>query len=273
MMAKREPQFQLDPRLREVAERQPHPLLFATVSGAHLYGFPSKDSDWDLRGVHVLPAEAVVGLDHGPDTLEAHGDDGGLDLDLVTHDAAKFFGLMLRRNGYVLEQVLSPLVVLTTPAHEELKALVPAFVTRHHAHHYRGFFATEWGLYQKKGARRAKPLLYCYRVLLTGLHLMRTGEVESNLPRLLEEHGTEVLGKAGRESVRALIALKAEGGEKAAILDSDAASHAEKVEATRVAFEAAAAASRLPEMPTARAALHDLLVRVRLQGPGAGRTP
>ncbi|MBB2744109.1 UNVERIFIED_ORG: putative nucleotidyltransferase [Microbispora rosea subsp. rosea] len=39
-----------------------HPLAFATVSGAHLYGFPSVDSDVDLRGVHVLPAEEVVGL-------------------------------------------------------------------------------------------------------------------------------------------------------------------------------------------------------------------
>ena len=32
------------------------PCLFATVSGAHLYGFPSPDSDWDLRGCHLLPA-------------------------------------------------------------------------------------------------------------------------------------------------------------------------------------------------------------------------
>ncbi|MFE0248832.1 DNA polymerase beta superfamily protein [[Kitasatospora] papulosa] len=41
---------------------EPCPLLFATVSGAHLYGFPSRDSDVDLRGVHVLPAEDLVGL-------------------------------------------------------------------------------------------------------------------------------------------------------------------------------------------------------------------
>jgi hypothetical protein len=46
----------LPPRLAGIAREQPHPLVFATVSGAHLYGFPSPDSDWDLRGVHVLPA-------------------------------------------------------------------------------------------------------------------------------------------------------------------------------------------------------------------------
>ena len=44
-----------------------HPLRFASVSGAHLYGFPSPDSDVALRGCHVLPAEpdvaAVAALD------------------------------------------------------------------------------------------------------------------------------------------------------------------------------------------------------------------
>ncbi len=38
-----------------------YPLVFATVSGAHLYGFASADSDLDLRACHVLPAAEVVG--------------------------------------------------------------------------------------------------------------------------------------------------------------------------------------------------------------------
>src|SRR6188508_2873610 len=100
------PTIQVDARLAAVAARQRFPLLFATVSGAHLYGFPSPDSDWDLRGVHVLPAERVVGLDPGPDTISISEKDGAFELDLVTHDARKFFALMLRRNGYVLEQLL-----------------------------------------------------------------------------------------------------------------------------------------------------------------------
>lgn len=36
--------------------------MFATISGAHLHGFPSPDSDFDLRGAQVLPLEGVVGL-------------------------------------------------------------------------------------------------------------------------------------------------------------------------------------------------------------------
>ena len=47
--------MKIDPRLEQIAIDQPYPLIFASVSGAHLYGFESRDSDWDLRGVHVLP--------------------------------------------------------------------------------------------------------------------------------------------------------------------------------------------------------------------------
>ncbi|MGZ0148094.1 DNA polymerase beta superfamily protein [Kribbella sp. WER1] len=58
---------------------------------------------------------------------------------MVTHDLAKFARLMRRRNGYVIEQVLSPLVVRSTREHEQLVALADGCITKWHAHHYRGF--------------------------------------------------------------------------------------------------------------------------------------
>ncbi|MEX1224893.1 MAG: nucleotidyltransferase domain-containing protein, partial [Pirellulales bacterium] len=125
-----------DPRLQKHVQEHPYPLLFATISGAHLYGFPSADSDYDLRGVHVLPLREVVGLKTSPETVEKSGLDDGLEIDLVTHDVRKFFGLLLKKNGYVMEQVLSPLVVYTTPEHEELKVIAADCLTKHHAHHY-----------------------------------------------------------------------------------------------------------------------------------------
>src|SRR5688572_32310426 len=105
-----------DPRLRRQVEQHPYPLVFVTISGAHLYGFPSADSDFDLRGVHLLPLAQVVGLDPGDETVEKSGLFDGLEVDLVTHDAKKFFALVLKKNGYVLEQIFSPLVVHTSPA-------------------------------------------------------------------------------------------------------------------------------------------------------------
>ena len=77
----------LPPVLSEIVREHAYPLLFATVSGAHLYGFPSPDSDFDLRGVHLLPVEQVVGLYPGEETVESSGVRDGLEVDLVTHDA------------------------------------------------------------------------------------------------------------------------------------------------------------------------------------------
>jgi predicted nucleotidyltransferase len=246
-------------RLRAEAERHPYPLVFATISGAHLYGFPSPDSDYDLRGCHVLPLREVVGLDAGRETVEVAAVDGGFELDLVTHDARKFFGLLLKKNGYVLEQLHSPLVVRTTPAHEELKAIARGCVTRHHCHHYLGFAATQWRLFEKESPRRVKPLLYVYRVLLTGIHLMCTGEVEANLVRLNDE--------ARLGHVADLIARKLAGPERSTLDDTDAAFHRREYERLVATLEEAARASTLPEATGARPALNDLLVRLRM-GPG-----
>jgi predicted nucleotidyltransferase len=247
-----------DPRLLRHLDAQPYPLLFATISGAHLYGFASPDSDYDLRGVHMLPIEEVLRLRQGRETIEVETIDEGLEIDLVTHDAKKFFGLMLKRNGYVLEQLYSPLVLHTTPAHEELLALGPRCVTRYHSHHYLGFADTQWKLFVKETPSRIKPLLYLYRVLLTGIHLIRTGRIEANLGVLNEE--------ARLPRVAELIARK-QATEEQATLDGDEFDfHASEYRRLVALLEEASKQSSLPDEPRAHDALDDLLVRLRLKG-------
>jgi uncharacterized protein len=249
----------VEDRLRQEVARHPYPLLFATISGAHLYGFPSGDSDFDLRGCHILPVREVVGLDPGRETVESATVDNGLEVDLVTHDAKKFFGLMLKKNGYVLEQLYSPLVVQTSSEHEELKAIGRLCLTRYHSHHYFGFAETQWRLFEKAEPRRVKPLLYVYRVLMTGIHLMRTGEVESNLVRLNEE--------ARLAHVDDLIARKLAGPEKSVVENSDLSFHRREYDRLRADLQSSEESSALPERPTARSALNDLLVRLRMGNP------
>ena len=53
---------------RELDKAQAQPL-FVTISGAHLYGFPSPDSDFDVRGCHLLPLPAVVSLSPQRETI------------------------------------------------------------------------------------------------------------------------------------------------------------------------------------------------------------
>ena len=54
--------------LLTVVQSGPRPL-FAAVSGAHLYGFPSPDSDVDLRGAFVLPAAELLRLAEPQETI------------------------------------------------------------------------------------------------------------------------------------------------------------------------------------------------------------
>lgn len=251
-----------DPRLQRQIDGHPYPLVFVTISGAHLYGFASPDSDFDLRGVHLLPLETVVGLKTGQETWEKSGIHDGLEIDLVTHDARKFFGLMLKKNGYVMEQVLSPLVLHTTPEHEELRAIAADCLTRHHVHHYLGFAQTQWRLFEKETPPRVKPLLYVYRVLLTGIHLMRSGTVEANLVRLNEE--------AKLAYIPELIQRKREGTEKERLSEVDVAFHRGEFERLEAELQRSSEASRLPEVPRAAEALNDLLIRLRLKGVISG---
>ncbi|WP_411083673.1 DNA polymerase beta superfamily protein [Streptomyces sp. cmx-18-6] len=241
--------------LRPDLAEAPGPLVFATVSGAHLYGFPSRDSDVDLRGVHVLPAEDLVGLHEPEETRTRMWERDGIEMDLVTHDLRKFVRLMLRPNGYVLEQLLSPLVVHTSALHTELAALAPGVLTRNHAHHYRGFAGTQWRLYAKSG--ELKPLLYTFRALLTGIHLMRGGGVQAHLPTLLDEVDDAPAYLPG------LIAAKAEA-EHAAATDLDGGAVTRDVEELHRVLDEAQERSRLPEAATALEDLHALVVRARL---------
>jgi predicted nucleotidyltransferase len=267
----------IDPRLHRIIAAQPYPLLFATISGAHLYGFPSPDSDFDLRGAHVLPLEKIIGLEVRDETIEQEiivppdtssglrppspqsGEgNGSLEMDIVSHDVRKFFGLLLKKNGYVLEQLFSPLVVHTTPEHAELKAASAGAITNHHSHHYFGFSETQWKLFDKERPRRVKPLLYVYRVLLTGIHLMRTGAVNANLLELNEE--------AHLPYIADLVARK-QSGENTTLEDADVAFHQREYERLRVELQSAHDASQLPELPSdeTRKVLNDLLIRVRLR--------
>jgi hypothetical protein len=228
-----------DPRLHKQATEHPYPLLFVTISGAHLYGFPSPDSDYDLRGVHLLPLEEVVGLKTGQETIEKSGIHDGLEIDLVTHDAKKFFGLMLKKNGYVLEQLLSPLVVHTTPEHAALKEIAEK-------------------LFQKEIPPHVKPLLYVYRVLLTGIHLMNIGEVEANLVRLNES--------AKLPYIDELIDRKTGGPEKGRLERADIEFHNREYERLLAELEQTSVESTLPETASGTEALNDLLVQIRIGG-------
>lgn len=84
------------PALQDLIRQVDYDPLFVTVSGAHLYGFPSPDSDVDLRGCHRLPLRDLVALDMPQQTIEPEFDLRGTEVELVSHDVGVARG---RRGG------------------------------------------------------------------------------------------------------------------------------------------------------------------------------
>lgn len=245
------------PLLSKYIAAHPYPLLFVTISGAHLYGFESADSDYDLRGCHITPVRDLVSLNPPSETHEVMDKDGPIEVDLVTHDIRKFLTLLLKNNGYVLEQVCSPLVVHRTPEFDELRALAPKCITRNHHHHFLAFGRNQWELVVKGGKPTVKGLLYTYRALLTGTHLMRSGQVESNLKKLNQEF---MLGH-----IDELIDMKMAGCEKQVFHGKSLEWHEREFTRLCAELDAARATSTLPDEPSCRKDIDELLVRVRMQ--------
>jgi len=260
------------PSVRDPA-RAPHPLpdallerflagrpertLLAGVSGSHAYGFPSPDSDVDLKAIHLASTRAVVGLGGPRETASFLDVVDEVELDYTSHELGKACAMLLRGDGNMAERVLGDYPVREHPRADELRDLARRNLHRGYLSHYRGFsraLLKELDKGKAAGAPRVKPLLYVFRTALTGLHLLRTGELDASLPRLLERYPAYA-------GVSELIAAKraAEG----APLDDDAP-YRPLVERLWAELEASAAGSPLPDEPPAAAELSDWLADVRL---------
>lgn len=171
------------------------PFLVVGLTGAHAYGFPSPDSDLDLKAIHVGRAPSMLGLSPRTDPLELVEDWQGREMDLSSHELHQAAGLLLKGNGNMLERLLGPCVVLRSPAGEELTALAKRLLSTRVSHHYRGFFERMLVDHEKMKATSsstAKKLLYAYRVALTGAHLLGTGELVTDVRELAPRYGFDV---------------------------------------------------------------------------------
>jgi uncharacterized protein len=241
-------------RLAEITAQGPR-AVFATISGAHLYGFASPDSDVDLRGAFLLSAEEMLSI-HPPQETITIEENTDIELDWVAHDLRKFARMMVSHNGYVMEQLFSPLVVVTTQLHEQLMEVGRGCITRPMVQHYLGFARGRRKRLEEPDAT-VKHLLYAYRVYLSGIHLMRTGTLESNLAALNEAHPLP--------EVTELIARKRAGAEHMQLRDGDLELHKDHLDRMEARLHAAHAASSLPEEPKTARELNELVVRARLE--------
>jgi uncharacterized protein len=190
---------------REFVASNPSPgrLMLCAVSGAHMYGFPSADSDLDLKGIHLVATRALLGLRPDVAVHDLTAFHRGVECDLTTNEAGSALSLLLNGNGNMLERILSPFQLTLTDEVLELQELARRSVSRSFVRHYAGFFRGCQREHEREAT--AKTMLYGYRVALTGVHLLRSGLLEPNL--------TVLAPTFGYHDVADLVALKQTGTE------------------------------------------------------------
>jgi len=222
--------------LAEEAAQRDHVVVY--LSGAHAYGFPSPDSDLDLKAIHLARTESLLGLRPPTLTYDRMGFVQGIEIDYTSNELGLALAGILKGNGNFLERVLGACTVLTSPLHAELLPLVQRSLSRRVHAHYRGFATSQQRALT--GSPTVKKLLYVLRTTLTGTHLLRTGRLITDVTELLDEYGHA----EARELVQAKLR-----GERTALTESQRDRWQGSLAQAFATLDAAEQASPLPAEP------------------------
>lgn len=187
-------------------------ILLAIESGSRAWGFPSRDSDYDVRFIFIRPLADYLGISSPRDVIERPID---ANLDLGGWDLRKALGLMVRSNAVIFEWLSSPFVYRCDPAVVmalndlvRIAAHLPAL-----AYHYDRLARGAWS--SGEADIRLKAYFYALRPALSLLWLRDRGTAPPmDLPTLLA--GIAV-PKVVEEAIQALLHFKAAAGEAATI--------------------------------------------------------
>ncbi len=194
--------------LKQIEAKKNVKILYACETGSRAWGFPSPDSDYDIRVIYMHERDWYLSLSHKKDTIEQM--DG--DLDITGWDLKKGLTLLKKSNASLIERFQSPVEYYAAPGFkEDFKKLVesyysPTAVFFHHFSLAKKFREEIDG----KGEFKLKSFFYLVRSLLSCNWIIQDKTV---LPMHIEG-----LMKYAEESVkvrlRELIELKAGVGEK-----------------------------------------------------------
>ncbi|MGE0397734.1 MAG: nucleotidyltransferase domain-containing protein [Kofleriaceae bacterium] len=209
--------------------------LVVYLSGAHAYGFPSPDSDLDLKCVHVAPTRDLVGLTPPPDSA---GDRieviDGVELDYGSNELGPVLRGAIKGNGNFLERILGELALGASDLLASAREVVKPLLSRRCAKHYGGFATSQLKLFDEKPS--AKRALYVLRTAATGRCVLARGEVITDVAALRDFVPPEI---------DELIAIKQQG-ERTQLDAAQVATWRERLVAAIAAIDAAWPTSVLP---------------------------
>jgi len=176
-------------------------LMNLTISGSHLYGFTSKDSDIDYRGTFILNTGKLLSLKIGTNVVEMQNGEA----DIVLFELSKEIKLALAGNCNVLEH-LNAKQIVSTAEYLKLKQLINNSWGKNGIYNsYKGMATFNYKKFILKGRSSVKKYLYIFRGLFAGIYALETGHIEPNV---------QVLNKRFKiPEVKTLIQLKIEGSE------------------------------------------------------------
>lgn len=186
-------------------------ILHAIESGSRAWGFPSADSDYDVRIIYVHPRDWYLSVFDGRDVIEQPISG---DLDIAGWDLRKTLRLMANGNAVVHEWLGSPIVYRQdATAAAQLQALAAqAFDPRAAFHHYLAMAGKKLDVAEGE-AVTAKRFLYGMRTLLCARWVADIGTAPPMLFQELLRRYVPGSTAEGTE-VERLIQAKAKGSEK-----------------------------------------------------------
>lgn len=162
-MATNETAERIVARLYELEKRFGMRVLYACESGSRAWGFPSSNSDYDVRGIYLFPRDAYLMLERPPETLSVIEGD----LDIHLWDIYKFMTLAQRSNPSALEWIGANEVYVKAPLTLRQHWIM---AEDHHwwsrqrlMHHYLGLAKSEYHKYiADRTQERVKTKAYFY---------------------------------------------------------------------------------------------------------------
>lgn len=122
-------------RLNELEVAEGIKIVYACESGSRAWGFPSANSDFDIRFLYVHPIEWYLSIEEKRDVIECQAEGS---LDINGWDLRKALGLFRKSNPPLFEWLNSPIVYLEkgrTAA--QMRDLMPVFYSPTACiHHY-----------------------------------------------------------------------------------------------------------------------------------------
>ncbi len=229
--------------------------VVVSLSGAHAYGFPSPDSDLDLKAVHLAPTRALLGFQTSAPVAERLEVVDGVEIDYSSNELGGVLQGVLKGNGNYLERFLSGFALQSGRGFEQLVPLVERAVSARAARHYLGFATQQRQAWDGDGRRSAKKLLYVLRTLLTGTHLLREGAVVTDLIVLAPRYDLH--------DALTLVEHKRRG-ERSELPEAVSAQWAARLDAAFELLHAAEAGTSLPAEAPNAAELEEALISLRL---------